>query len=134
QGLALIAPGEEGELFRVVGTNSRQPLDRRRDCLLPLDLAKFTGAALADPLQRLPELGRRLLLHNAGGGFAAAHAAVDRVSWVALDEADPAIPQMHFDAAAAGAHVAGRVFDLVGDLRRGIDRLLWPPIVVPSPE
>ena len=50
QRLALIAPGEEGELFRVRGADRRQPLDRRRDRLLPLDLAELAGAALADPL------------------------------------------------------------------------------------
>src|SRR5438552_5963156 len=53
QGLALVAAGEEGQLLRVVVANSRQPVDRRRDRLFPLDLTELAGAALADPQQRL---------------------------------------------------------------------------------
>ena len=48
------------------------------------------------------------------GALAAQHAAVDRVVAIALDVADAAVLQMNFDAAAAGAHVAGGVLDLVG--------------------
>src|SRR5437016_8309516 len=51
QRLALIAAGEERELLWIVGANPRQPVDRRRDRLIPLDLAKLAGAALADPQQ-----------------------------------------------------------------------------------
>ena len=69
----------------------------------------------------LRQFRRRLLLHDARGALAADHPAVDRVVAVALDVADAAVLQMDFDPAAAGAHVAGRVFDLVGYLGRGID-------------
>ena len=80
----------------------------------------------------LVNLRRRILLHDAGGALAADHAAIDRVLRIALDVADAAVLQMHFDAAAAGAHVAGRVFDLVGDARRGIDLLPRRPVVPPT--
>src|SRR3954469_16583846 len=45
QRLALVAAGEERELLRVLGANSRQPVDGRRDRLVPLDLAELAGAA-----------------------------------------------------------------------------------------
>src|SRR3954454_858695 len=41
---------------------------------------------------------------------------------------------MDFDAAAAGAHIAGRVFDLIRDARRGLDLLLRRPVVAPAIE
>src|SRR5437868_13040824 len=72
------------------------------------------------------------MLHDPGRALAADHAMIDRVARVALDVADAAVLQMHFDAAAAGAHVAGGVFDLVGDFRRGVDRLLGRPVIVPA--
>ncbi len=128
QCLALVAAGEKGELFRVGGSNRRQPFDRRRNRLVPLDLAKLARAALADAPQGLAQLCRRVLLHDARGAFAADHAAVDRMIAIALDVADAAVLQMDFDAAAAGAHVAGRVFDLVGHLGRGVDDLPWREI------
>jgi hypothetical protein len=40
---------------------------------------------------------------------------------VALDVADPAVPEVHVDAAPAGAHVAGGGLDLVGNDWRGMD-------------
>ncbi len=86
-------------------------------------------AALADPHQRLAQLRRRMLVHDAGGALAADDAAIDRVVAVALDVADAAILQMHFDAAAAGAHVAGRGLDLVGDLGRVVDDLARREII-----
>src|SRR3546814_14515615 len=43
---------------------------------------------------------------------------------IALQVADLAVLQVDVDAAAAGAHVAGRLLDLVCNLRAGID-LLW---------
>ena len=56
-----------------------------------------------------------------GGALAANHPTVDRMIAVAFDVADAAILQMDFDPAAAGAHIAGRAFDLVGYFGRGID-------------
>src|SRR5690606_414958 len=47
-------------------------------------------------------------------------ALVDRVVAVALDIADAALLQMHVDAAAAGAHIAGGPPDLVRDAWRGL--------------
>ena len=79
----------------------------------------------------LLQLRRRILLHDPRGALAADHAAVDRVLRVALDVADAAVLQVHFDAAAAGAHVAGRVLDLVGDARRGVDHLARRPVLAP---
>src|SRR4029077_18672051 len=88
QRLALIAAGEEGELFRVVRADPRQPKERRFDRLVPFNLAEFAGAAFADPHQGLRQFCRRLLLHDAGGALAADDATVDRVLRVALDVAD----------------------------------------------
>src|SRR5690242_4310194 len=59
QGLALIAPGEKGELLRVGGADRCEPLDRRRDRLVPFDLAELAGTTLADTLERLLKLRRR---------------------------------------------------------------------------
>src|ERR1051325_9617976 len=79
QRLALVAAGEEGEFFRVVGADPGQPLRGRRDRLFPFDLAKFARAALANPHQRLGQLRWRLLLHDPRSTLAADHATVDRV-------------------------------------------------------
>src|SRR5260370_22735717 len=113
QGLALVAASEEGELLGVCSPDRRQPFDRGRDRILPLDLAELAGAALADPFERLGQLRRRLLLHDAGGALAADHATIYRMIAVAFDVADGAILEMNFDPAAAGAHIAGCAFDLV---------------------
>ncbi len=121
QRLALVAAGEEGELARIAPTDAAEPFGRGRERLLPFDLAELGGAALADPLQGLGQAGGCVVLHDPGRALGAEHAAVDRVVAVALDVADLAVPEMHLDAAAAGAHVAGRGLDLVGDRRRRVD-------------
>src|SRR5438046_10719620 len=72
------------------------------------------------------------MLHDARGALAADNAAINRVPRIALDKSDAAVLQVHFDAAAAGAHVAGRVFDLVGDARRGIDLFPRRPVIAPA--
>jgi hypothetical protein len=60
------------------------------------------------------------MLHDAGAALAADHAAIDRMVLVAVDVADLAILDVHIDAAAAGAHVAGRLGDCVTNrLRQG---------------
>ena len=82
---------------------------------LPLDLLEVAAAALAGAQQRLAQPGRRVVVHDAGGALAADHATVHRVVRIAVDVADAAVLQVHTDAAAAGAHVAGGVLHLVGD-------------------
>ncbi len=124
QRLALVAAGEEGELPGIGRADLAQPLGREAERLVPLDLLELSGAALAHALQRLAQPRRRIVRHDAGGALGAQHALVHRVIAVALDVADAAVLQMHLDAAAAGAHVAGRGGDLVVHHRRQIDRLL----------
>src|SRR3954447_10255341 len=51
---------------------------------------------------------------------------------ITLDKADAAVLQVHFDAAAACAHVAGRVLDLIGNARRGVDLLAGRPVITPN--
>ncbi len=122
QRLALVAPGEEGELARVVAADPRQPLGRRRQRLLPLDLLELARAARADALQGLCQPRRRVVLHDAGSALGAEHAAIDRVVRVAVDIDWLAAPEMDANAAAAGAHVTGRMLYLVGGRRRGVGR------------
>ena len=121
QRLALVASGEEGELARVAVTDRAEPADRDVDRLVPLDLGELAGAARTDPLQGFGQPRRRGLGHDAGGALGAQDAAVDRVIPVALDVSNRAVPHVDLDAAAAGALITGREFDLVGDRRRGID-------------
>src|SRR5690606_23607968 len=66
---------------------------------------------------------RRIVLHDPRGALGAEHALVHRVVAVSFDVADAAVLQAHVDAAAAGAHVAGGLLDLVRDLRRRVDLL-----------
>src|SRR4029077_2422134 len=120
QGLALITAGEKGELLGILAADCRQPFDRSRDRFLPFNFAKLAGPAFAHSLERLSQLCRRMLLHDAGSALAANHAAVNRVIAVAFDIADGAVFEMNFDPASAGAHVAGRIFDLVRNLWRRI--------------
>jgi hypothetical protein len=68
----------------------------------------------SDPSERLSQLCRRVLLHDAGSALAADHTAVDRMVAVAFDVTDAAVLEMNFDPAAASAHVAGGALDLVG--------------------
>src|SRR5690606_20212083 len=89
--------------------------------LVPPDLAKLAAAPLADTQQRLVQTGGRVMLHDAGRALGAQHALVDRVLGIAFDEPDLAVLEVDPDPAAAGAHVAGRRLDLVGDERGRID-------------
>ena len=84
-------PVKKASFFGIVRADRRQPLDGGCDRLVPLDFAELAGAALADPHQRLAQLRRGVLLHDAGRALAADHAAVDRVVAVALDVADAAV-------------------------------------------
>src|SRR5579864_2738994 len=58
--------------------------------------------------QRLGQARRRVLFHDPRRALRADHALIERVIRVAVDIADFAVAQMHADAAAARAHVAGR--------------------------
>src|SRR6185503_16029820 len=79
QRLALVAPGEERELVGVAPADVAEPLRRKRECLVPLDLAELARAAFADAQQRLGQPCRRVVLHDAGGTLVADHATVDRM-------------------------------------------------------
>ena len=118
QRLRLVAPGEEGKLGRITLANLTQPLGRQFQRLVPFDLAKFAGPALARAEQRLRQLGRRILVHDARATLGAQHTLVDRMIGIALDIADRAVFEMDPDPAAAGTHVTGRGLHLVGHLRR----------------
>ena len=115
QRLHLVAPGKERELFRIAGANLRQSLGQKIECVIPLDLDEFTGAALRSGLahQRFAQLRRRILLHDPGGAFGAKDTLVDRMIAVALDKPDPVVLERDFDAAPARTHVARRVLDLL---------------------
>src|SRR5207302_6685618 len=102
------------ELARVAATHVLEPAGRGFQRFVPADLGEFAGAARPDALHRRAKPRRRRMRHDAGGALAADHPAVDRVIAVAVDVADAAILQVHPDAAAAGAHVAGGGLDLVG--------------------
>ncbi len=121
QRLRLVAPGEEGKTLRIGGADVCQSRRRYRECLFPFDLAEISDATLADAKQRLAQARRAVVLHDPGGALAADHAAIHRVALVTLDVADLSVGDMHVDAAAAGAHVAGGLLHLVGDERRGVD-------------
>ncbi len=55
------------------------------------------------------------MLHDAGRSFRAQYAAIDRVIRVAFDITDLPVLDMNIYPAAASAHIAGRLFDLVAD-------------------
>src|SRR6266403_2408766 len=88
QRLALVAPGKEGELPRIVGADSPEPAECRLDRLVPLDLAELARATLADAEQRLAQPRRRIMLHDPGRALATDDAMIDRMARVTLDEAD----------------------------------------------
>ena len=75
------------------------------------------------------------MLHDAGRTLGTQHTFIHRVITIALNIANLAIAQMHIDAATAGAHIAGRLLDLVADFWRRINPGLythscssWPAI------
>ncbi len=124
QRLALVTAGKEGELARIALADPAEPVRSYAQRLVPLDFLELAAAAFADAEQRLSQPRRRIMLHDPGRALRAQHALVDGMVPVALDVADAAILQMDLDAAAAGAHVAGREFDLVGARRVRLDRLV----------
>ena len=62
-------------------------------------------------------------MHDARRTLGTQHAAIHRMIGITLDIAQGAILQMHLDAAAAGAHIAGGVFHFVADGGRQVDFL-----------
>ncbi len=121
QRLHLVAPGEQRELLRVGGADLGQALGQGRERLFPRDRLELGAAALGAGLapQRLGQARGRILLHDARRALGADHALVQRVVGVAVDVAQLPVLQVHADAAAAGAHVAGGVLDLARRRRRG---------------
>ena len=131
QRLRLIAPGEEGELGGVLLAHGTQPRDGGLQRLVPGDLLELARAARPCSPQRPHQPAGRIMLHDPGAALGADHAAVDRVVAVALDIADQrrtvrAVPQVHVDAAAAGAHIAGGAPYLVRHMRREVEPWLGP--------
>ncbi len=128
QRLRLVAAGEEGKLLRIgllgCAKGARVAIDSASSHSIS---SEFAGAARAGPQQRLLQPRRAVVLHDAGAALAADHAAVHRVVLVAVDVADLAVLDVHVDAAPAGAHVAGRFRDAVGDRRRGLDAVALRP-------
>ncbi len=114
QRLALVAAGKEGELLRIARSRLLEPARRGFQRLVPGNFREFAGAARANPFQRRAQPRRRTVRHDAGRALAADHAAVDRMIAIAVDVADAAVLQVHADAAAARAHIAGGGLDLVG--------------------
>lgn len=114
QGLHLVTPGEQRELFRVLGTQLCQTFVHDLERLVPGDLFEVGLAACTTgtPQQRSGQARRRILLHDPGGALGTDHPFVQRVVRVALDVAHLAVAQRHADAAATGTHIAGRVLDL----------------------
>ena len=123
QRLALVAPSEEGQFAGVRAAHLTEPIDGYSERLLPFDLLELGGTAFAHPLERLGQLGRRMLLHDPGRTLGTQDTLVHRMITIALDVADTAVQQVNLNPAAAGAHVTGGFLDLVGNLRRQLD--LW---------
>ena len=118
QGLHLVAPGEQGKLLRISRADFAQALGQYLKGALPTDGLKFGRAALSTLFtqQWLGESRRRILLHDARAALGADHTLVQWVRRVAIDVAHlgavVSFAQMHTDATAAGAHVAGGALNL----------------------
>ncbi len=121
EALALVAAGEERQLRRVGLAQRLHPRDREVERLVPADFLELARSARADTAQRRAQAGRRGVLHDPGAALGAKDATIDRVVAVAVDIGDFAVLQVHVDATAAGAHVAGRLPDLVRNRRRCVD-------------
>ena len=114
EGLRLVAAGEEGELAGIVPPDRAQDARRYLERLLPRDLLELARSAGAGTAQGRAQARGRVVLHDASAALRAEHASIDRVVAVALDIGDArlavgAVLQVDVDAAAAGAHVAGRL-------------------------
>ena len=116
EGLGLIPPGEESQLFRGGIADRFKPCGGLLKRLIPADFLKLPRPTRPRPAQRVTQPRRRVDLHDPRRAFGTEHALVDRVIAVAFDVGDLTVLQMHIDPAAAGAHVAGGLFDLVRDM------------------
>ena len=121
QRLHLVASGEQRKFLRIGGADLAQALAEDGERLFPADRLELARAALGARLaaQRLGQARRRILLHDAGRTLGADHALVQRMVGVAVDVAHLAVAQMHADAAAAGAHVAGGFVNFYFRIRNG---------------
>src|SRR5271154_5929505 len=116
--LRLVTTGEDRETVWIGGADQGETLRRDGERLLPLDLLEFARATRAHTLERLAQPCRGQHVHDPGRSLAAQHTAVHRVVTVTFDVAEPAVPQMNLDAAAAGAHVARGIYGLITDRLR----------------
>jgi len=82
---------------------------------LPRDFFKLARAVLADPLHRRLQPSGRVVLHDASATLAAKDTLIHGMVAIAFDIADLAVLDMHIDATATGAHIAGRLGDPVAD-------------------
>ncbi len=115
EGLHLVATGEERKLFGVGGTKMRKPIFQHAECLRPFDGFKGRVTAIApwDSPQGFRNSGGRLLLHDSRRPFGADHTLVERVFGVAVDVTNLAVTEVHPNATATCAHVAGGGLDVV---------------------
>src|SRR5690606_28548156 len=120
EALRLVAAGEKGKPGGILGARRRQPFAGKAKRLVPFDLDEFSLAPLALAQQRLSQTGRGMMLHDPGRSLGAKDALVHRMIGSSFDVAAFAVLQMHTDAAAAGTHIAGRVFNLVRDHGRSV--------------
>jgi hypothetical protein len=113
--LHLVAPGEERQALRIGAADVAQARGEHRQCIVPADGVEDARASLGARAANhgVLQLGRRVLLHDAGAALGTQHALVHRMIRIALDESHFAVLHGDLDAAAAGAHVAGGVFDPV---------------------
>src|SRR5262249_54439148 len=125
QRLRLVTAGKECELLRVRFPDLCQALSGDGQRLVPFNLTEFSGAARAAAQKRLLQAGRTVMLQDAGAAFAAELAAIDRMVLVAVDVTDLAVTDVHVDAAAARAHIAGRLGDPVRNVRRGLHPIVF---------
>ena len=117
EALRLVAPGEEGKLFRRRLTDRFQPADGNVQRLIPGNLLERARPARADALQRCAKPRRRGHLHDPRSALGAEDALVHGMVAVALDIGDAPGFQMDIDPAAAGAHVAGGLAHLIRNRR-----------------
>src|SRR5690606_20219096 len=84
-----------------------EPFSGEVQRLVPLDFLEFALATFTGPQQRLLQPRRRIVLHDPRRALGAQHTLVDRVVTVAFDVVNLVALDMHIDAAATCAHVAG---------------------------
>ncbi|OIQ70942.1 hypothetical protein GALL_474420 [mine drainage metagenome] len=112
--LHLVAPGEQRELSRIGGAQMPQTVFEQLQRVVPGDRLELPLPAFASRLapQGMGQPRRGHLFHDARRALGANHAPVEGMVGIAFDEPHLTVAQMHLDAAAAGAHIAGRGLDL----------------------